>query len=542
MSEYEEPLRGPFGRPDGTSLDFREVAAEYLEFPTSYGGIALRDSDSSVRVIFGKMGAGKSVQLRRLQDYTDRHNKSVYTVRNGQPLRVFTTDHVVRFSQLFAASDLTEWWQLLWAKALARSVISYIVQEPGLRARAADEAPESLERLLNHYRGRAPLLGQKPTHGRSLANQAAAIIDDRATTAATMKAYLHDSRWEDLEHDLRSVLAFEPSIFIYIDAIDDEFKAAPSYWLRAQKGLFYQIMQLRREETFRSKVHLVAAFRDIVLTSVYLSEHGARYRDPESICILNWDEDSLAEFLLKKVQNLDASEYADPTRPGTIEGWLGVSGLNNRRKGDAWEDIGSYLIRHTRCIPRDVVSLGNDLCAEARAVRAQGRAGLTEIEIRRIVHMSARRSASFQFANCANKIASDMMPSRAVEQGYSESYMGADEDRVTHWTDALLSVVATVPEDYLSGDALEWLKDEGRKRFGPNIDVASCLWQHGLLGCVDTDLHGNQRALFYSVADIGGFNLPASQFDRFALHPIVIDLITSVTPVGLPVRPSYKPK
>ncbi|MGH3255540.1 MAG: serine/threonine-protein kinase [Streptosporangiaceae bacterium] len=66
---------GPFGNPDGSRADIEDVISEFVDFGgnPAYGHLATRANDSMVRVIVGKLGAGKTVYLRRLQEVADSH-------------------------------------------------------------------------------------------------------------------------------------------------------------------------------------------------------------------------------------------------------------------------------------------------------------------------------------------------------------------------------------------------------------------------------------------------------------------------------------
>ena len=54
---------GPFGNPDGSRADIEDVISEFVDFAgePAYGHLATRANDSMVRVIVGKLGAGKTV-------------------------------------------------------------------------------------------------------------------------------------------------------------------------------------------------------------------------------------------------------------------------------------------------------------------------------------------------------------------------------------------------------------------------------------------------------------------------------------------------
>ena len=70
---------GPFGNPDGSRANIEDLMSEFVDFGgnPAYGHLATRANDSMVRVIVGKLGAGKTVYLRRLQDFQSHQDLSL---------------------------------------------------------------------------------------------------------------------------------------------------------------------------------------------------------------------------------------------------------------------------------------------------------------------------------------------------------------------------------------------------------------------------------------------------------------------------------
>ena len=66
------------------------------------------------------------------------------------------------------------------------------------------------------------------------------------------------------------------------------------YWLKCQEGLFYQVMRMLRDHKLGGRLHVVICIRDIVMSSVYRSEHAPRYYNEPHIRVLNWDRDRAA--------------------------------------------------------------------------------------------------------------------------------------------------------------------------------------------------------------------------------------------------------
>ncbi len=110
---------GPFGNPDGSRADIEDLISEFVDFSgdPAYGHLATRANDSMVRVIVGKLGAGKTVYLRRLQDFQS-HQDSVYADIPQQSLP--KTEVVVKACQWFSDSVLVEKWMQIWERAIMR--------------------------------------------------------------------------------------------------------------------------------------------------------------------------------------------------------------------------------------------------------------------------------------------------------------------------------------------------------------------------------------------------------------------------------------
>jgi len=248
---------GPFGNPDGSRADIEDVISEFVDFggDPAYGHLATRANDSMVRVIVGKLGAGKTVYLRRLQDF-QAHQDSVYADVPQQSLP--KTEVVVKACQWFSDRVLVEKWMQIWERAIMRSLASHLLCRPELRQQLRDEQADEIEhsytRLLDDFR--------RP---RSIYSEVRDIIN-RQQTAYQLSTYLDDPLWDDLEDLLGEVVGQCKPIYFYLDALDEEFSHAPMYWLKCQEGLFYQVMRLLRDHKLGGRLHVVVCIRDIVMS------------------------------------------------------------------------------------------------------------------------------------------------------------------------------------------------------------------------------------------------------------------------------------
>ncbi len=498
---------GPFGNPDGSRADIEDLISDFVDFggDPAYGHLATRANDSMVRVIVGKLGAGKTVYLRRLQDF-QAHQDSVYADVPQQGLP--KTEVIVKACQWFSDRVLVEKWMQIWERAIMRSLISHLLCRPELRQQLRDEQADELEhsyaRLLDDFR--------RP---RSIYSEVRDIINQRQT-AHQLSAYLDDPLWDDLEDLLGEIVGQCKPIYFYIDALDEEFSHAPMYWLKCQEGLFYQVMRLLRDHKLGGRLHVVVCIRDIVMSSVYRSEHAPRYYNEPHIRVLTWDRSSLLYLLQRKLQRLPSSllmrRAADG--PPTISDWLGVDGHWPGPDGDG--PIEDYLLSHTRLIPRDIISLGNDLNEEVLRQKQAGHEGLPPEALQRVVQRCAKRFGDSQLAQCANQISSDLMPKNAALHDYSELFTST-QAYISGVQEEVRSFVRLIAVDRFSRADLVALQEMADLHFEQATDLASVLWQNGLLGYVDES--GRRR--FYSMGDVEQFHFPP-EVDTYVLHPCLV--------------------
>ena len=504
---------GPFGNPDGSRADIEDVLSEFVDFAgdPAFGHLATRANDAMVRVIVGKLGAGKTVYLRRLQAF-QAHQDSVYADPPQQDLP--KTEVVVKACQWFSDRVLVEKWMQIWERAIMRSLASHLLRRPELRQQLrddqADEIEHSYSRLLDDFR--------RP---RSIYSEVRDIINQRQT-AHQLSTYLDDPLWDDLQDLLGEVVGQCKPIFFYLDGVDEEFSHAPMYWLKCQEGLFYQVMRLLRDHRLGGRLHIVVCIRDIVMSSVYRSEHAPRYYNEPHIRVLTWDRGSLLYLLQQKLRRLPPSLLMrrPASGPPTIRDWLGVNGHWPGSDGDG--TIEDYLLSHTRLIPRDIISLGNELSEEVLRQKQAGHEGLPPEALQAVVQRCAKRFGDSQLAQCANQISSDLMPENAALHDYSELFTST-QAYISGVQEDLRSFVRMIGVDRFSRADLEALQEVADLHFGQATDLASVLWQNGLLGYVDEA--GLRR--FYSMGDVEEFHVPPD-VDTYVLHPCLVYTIGGI--------------
>ena len=312
---------GPFGNPDGSRAPIENVLEDFVDFHgnPAFGALATPADDATSRVIVGRLGAGKTVYLRRLRSFQARQ-ESVYADHPQQSLP--STEAIVKACQWFPERFLTEKWMQVWSRAILSSLATHLLTHPDLRQHVSSDQAESIRRdygsLLGEFR--------RP---RSIYAELRGIINGQ-NSARQLTAYLDQPAWDDLEDVLAEALRTCPPVFFYLDAVDEEFSHAPMYWLRCQKGLFYQVMRFLRDPRLGGRLHIVISIRDIVMSSVYRSEHAPRYHDEPHIRVLGWSREAVEYLLFEKLQRLDpryltgAGDHA-----GLVEAWLGTPVVSN---------------------------------------------------------------------------------------------------------------------------------------------------------------------------------------------------------------------
>jgi hypothetical protein len=285
-------------------------------------------------------------------------------------------------------------------------------------------------------------------------------------------------------------------------------------------------MRLLRDHRLGGRLHIVVCIRDIVMSSVYRSEHAPRYYNEPHIRVLTWDRSSLLYLLQRKLARLPPSLLMRraATGPPTISDWLGVNGHWPGPDGDG--PIGDYLLSHTRLIPRDIISLGNDLNEEVLRTKQAGHQGLSPAALQRVVQRCAKRFGDSQLAQCANQISSDLMPAGAALHDYSELFTST-QAYISGVQEDVRSFVRLIGVDRFSRADLEALQEVADLHFEKATDLPSVLWQNGLLGYVDES--GRRR--FYSMGDVEEFHFPPD-VATYVLHPCLVYTVGGIRHVG----------
>ena len=499
----------PFGDPDGSNTNPNDLMTEFVEFSTPWGGLSLNSDDPSARVIVGRKGSGKTVYLRRLQISANSNSS-----RFARPVErdIPPTRSIVEFNQTFRNHNLVELWTDIWRKAIFRSLASLFMFDPIMSANLSTRV---VSKLTNQLR---PILSRN-TSPVTVYSQVQEIIN-RFHGWDNLDNFLQNPVWGDLEWEIGELMKNSPPIFLYVDAMDEEYERAPKIWLSCQLGLFYQVFRLLRNEQLGGRLHVVVAIRELVYASVMQSEHRTRYFSGNYTRVLNWDYDAIRYFFNRKIEALDPKYFVgNSSGEKNISSWLGVSKIRNMNR-KITENIDDYLIRHTRLLPRDIVILGNRLINELQNNLMFQNKPVDDV-IRRTVSEVATHFGAEQIGICAGQIASNTMPMFADKHDISDIYL-SNEDYLSQIARELTRLIHNSKYDRFDASSLQKMRETGRKIFGDSADIPSVLWQNGLLGFVKMPKVGKPENVFLSEARLADLHLPLDQ-EQYVFHSCLIE-------------------
>ncbi len=486
------PATRPFGETDAASAkpgSLRDLFLPVIE--------RLGDRASSTHLIFGAKGCGKTHLLRILSNSMKASQDVIWLGLHQIPPG---TRAVSRVNALFEEGERASEWTQLWRNSILLSTLSHLHFDARVRNSVPKSALQNIERLSGTSGGIDDGMPSVPI---SL-YEAAAHLMGRFDQRSTIRKALDHPYWMSLRTRLDECLPNVPPMYSFYDCVDEYYENAPQPWLACQHGLLRAIEQQRDQEgLLRGKVHMVAALQDVALWTVSNSTHRERIVSDERVASLSWSMDAMSSLLDRRVAMLDSAHFRAFSGKKAVVDWLGMSWIKNEKRGIT-EPVAQYLIRHTRLVPRDLVKMGNYLCAAMPKLRS-----LSEDEagsaIRWLVAHLAEGWAGEQLNICAAHIASQV----ALREIKGDAGLDVIEGEayIAPYRAILDDLLRTVtPMEKPTAGRIEKLRLDGKAIFGGAVDVPDILWQNGVLGCV-TKSEGHESLVFAGGA-ASGLRLP----------------------------------
>lgn len=502
--------KNAFGNPDGSRTDIDDMMAEFIIFDERNfsSGVAYPD-DLKTRVIVGAKGSGKTVYLRRMRAKL-KSNKSVYICEMEQ--EVPSTDLIIKFGQNFPEIQVTEKWMYLWKIAIMRALISNIL--------CNDEWNEAVpEKTINIIKQYEDIAFPKYKVPMGIYAEARRILMDY-NSANLFNNYINDYMWDELDYIVTNALKDLSPIYFFVDSVDEEYAHAPMYWLRCQKGLFYRVMRLFRNDTYGNKLHVIISIRDNVLASIYKSEHQTRYINEDHIKLLDWNYPTIQYFLDSKIQSLRDCYFIKTSSQKNIENWLGIKKIRNIIR-EIDEPIDQYILRHTRLLPRDIVIVGNSLAEIRKMMEDTDELDIEKI-IRKKVSIAAKGFGNELLQICANQIINNDMPKGAAQKEYSEVYTSIKEYN-SSMIEKIKTILLKAKSDKITYNNLLQLENEADTMLGEDNKLFDIMWQNGALGYIENGANGEEE-IFFTDNEYMEFLLPKNK-SQYILRSCIIDAI-----------------
>jgi len=456
-------------------------------------------------VIAGRKGSGKTLLMRRMREGYEGNLAPSRLIIDVEQTQLPTTRQIVSVSRLCPDSLLTETWQQIWGKSILLSLMSHFLLDRDFMSRVTGFDRDALSRdfadLSKYFttEPRTPFTILKAFIVGTVAER------DDAGSVMRLNRLLDDPTWDDLEIRLGRLMRSMPPIYVFIDAVDEEFAHAPMEWLRCQKGLFYELLRFLRHRALGERLHLVISIRDIVLHSVFKSEHSPRYMGDPRIRVLQWDREAAVKLLDHKAAHVERQFWLSGSRPKNFRDWVGFARVGTSEMD--W-DLYDYALGFTQNLPREIVTLGNLIGREI-----VDRGCLSMSGLMRASRNVGRLSALTQLEISANQL-------RASERMFWDSSgFQAEQEQADRRAQELLDSLADIGHSPVRANELNVLGRVGEAAGEGNAQ--SILWQNGLLGYRDEF----GRDVYFSLDVRGRLSLPGAA--SYCLHPSLAALIDS---------------
>ncbi len=510
--------RQPFGSPDGASQD----AGTFVEFVDTrlWQDLSLPASDKLARILVGRRGSGKSRYLRRLELAAEADN-----IVFNQPNEFINSAYLKLIQNNFPDQDeRLEVWERIWNAAIYSSLGSYIMQYHGKSDGKTLNVSEDALKYLNSINN-THLMWDK-FHPRGVVASLNEILR-RKTAKSTLLAFVESKEWDSIQSAVLQSIDHSSPVFAFIDVLDDNFSAAPKESIDCQLSLINWIMKRITDANISHRLHIVVTVRDVVYASLLDSPNGRRYNQKRHIRCLDWNRESATFFLDRKIERLHSDYMSSKSRSSSQIGkWLGIEQIKNEFRGNITEKIGDYILRHTRCLPREIVELGNSLSNVIGKKNALGQV-LGENELRSLIGTAARE--------IANKGLQEVALHLIALEGQSPEKTSPYELYRT-WVTSILadSFLGAIKSEKFTSHILQkaetafhaimpWWQSESKT----DLKVYDVLWQHGFIGVQRKGDAESIIRFFHSYSDVGGeltSKLPVGvAINAYFLHSSLVD-------------------
>lgn len=420
MDVHWRPLDNPLGAEDAARRDKSDVYNAFVDVrDLIIQPYQVSEDIEHIRVVVGKKGSGKTHILRYIEEET---NKSGRTVIFGALSDNAIPAHLER--QFETGTDrphARSHWSRLWRIVISISILSRFLSDqsaPKVRKAALrfletrgfnfdnENSNDVRNALVGHFEQHFSAgIDFKLSNLRDLANPGIILhrILEPINTLARLLQFLDRTDLASLEADIASLVKQDRPVHVIIDGVDEVSWRQPRMWLDFQVGLFDAIFFFHEAQRNTNDIVVTAAIRNFVFVAARESPHVDRIRN---LLSLNWEPRSAKMFLNRRLQQISNLRFVDSEKLNSdqrpLAAWLGFSQVRAKRRLGP-EDVETYLLRHTRLSPRNVIRLFNLLC-QHKTRFYQSNEVFTEREFKTVVEEVAGEVADLMLKTAAEEI------------------------------------------------------------------------------------------------------------------------------------------
>ncbi len=515
---------GPFGDSDASRVDFHKLRHSYISISNESTQDIEEDIDTSVRIIVGRKGSGKTLYIRTIQDYYRRLNfeneGTVYItdIDNEPP----DTNLIVKVTTWFEQNETEadEIWRRIWKAVILRTTYTHLFYARDLQ-KYISQKQKSV--FIDKYKSILP----SAKASTSVFNQLTSFLAN-FNSEHNLKSFLYKEEWAAFETELNTLIKESPPIYFFLDQLDDDFIHAPYQWLKCQYGLFACMFRFIRNNTFGGRLHIVACIREMAYSYILHTQDGTKYLSESKIKILRWDKEITKHFLEKKIQSLDDKYFSNPNKPKTIANFFGMDTITLKRDNGFNENISSYILRHTMLMPRDIINIGNIYCEKKSLNKEYD----NRILLKEAVKYVARQIAKEQTVIASILIINKWIYNGVVEDDNFEFFVS--EQMIQNVNKELCKMIKKIGKDRFTSKLLRNIEKKlSEYKMSQTDKPFNALFLAGLLGYIEKDADSNLKEIFFSESRNTQFSLPELKKD-YVFHSSLIDFL-EIKPIGKPV-------
>lgn len=514
---------GAFGNPDAARTEISK--APVVEMGEVAPHLAISRTNFSTHVIVGRKGAGKTLHLRNLgiaaTDKTD-----IIAISDPGVLK----EHTLKFvAQRLDPSHPHIVWQLLWRRSIF-SFLGSLFYAP--HKQFAFHAGDTLKPRIDEkvIQNRFAPVFTIPTIAITPV-QYVETIASRYSRSQDLYAYLTNPLWAEFENVIAVSMHSAAPIFVFMDALDAQNENFPQLWHDCQYGLFLTIYEILTQAQFGGRLHVMTTVRESVYRAVLRTEHATRFFGDSHLRLLHWGWSETEYFLKKKVQQLNQSALrgsGSRAANSNLEEWLGFDIVANYKR-DLAEPALQYILRHTRCLPRDIVIVGNLIAQQKERCKSLGTT-FNDGHLRRCIEIASRIFARETIKICVTEL---LLTRPSVGEYARVLHLSSDDiDIIKPAIHAVIRefVLAIGTEIFTPTQlqqALHNVYTDDKHFFMqgavPFYRIDHVLWRNGLIAYLDDRGSGKKKWIFDRYSESESDALPTDT-EMYGFHPSVIDL------------------